>query len=161
MIVEAEEAAELLAAPPQSDEGRPGIERRLHQGGNVARSPGQRPHHGAPIPTACRVGPILVTSRIMGKDPETGVMPTDPESQAVLCFENLKRVLAAGGMDLGDVVKLTVYLVSDSYRTAVNKPWHEHYPDPEHRPTRDSLVMPLRGGNLIQIEAWAIAKELG
>jgi len=78
-------------------------------------------HHGAPIPTACRVGPILVTSRLMGKDPETGIMPTDPESQAVLCFENLKRVLAAGGMDLGDVVKLTVYLVSDSYRTAVNK----------------------------------------
>ena len=69
-------------------------------------------HHGSPIPTACRVGPILVTSRLMGKDPETGVMPTDPEAQAVLCFENLKRVLAAGGMDLGDVVKLTVYLVS-------------------------------------------------
>ncbi len=74
-------------------------------------------HHGAPIPTACRVGPILVTSRIMGKDPETGILPPDPDAQAVLCFENLKRVLAAGGMDLGDVVKLTVYLVSDSYRT--------------------------------------------
>ena len=118
-------------------------------------------HHGAPIPTACRVGPILVTSRIMGKDPETGHMPADPEAQAVLCFENLKRVLAAGGMDLGDVVKLTVYLVSDSYRTAVNKPWNEHFPDPKHRPTRDSLVMPLRGANLIQIEAWAVAKELG
>ena len=68
-------------------------------------------HHGAPIPTACRVGPILVTSRIMGKDPDTGQMPSDPESQAELCFANLKRVLKAGGMDLGDVVKLTVYLV--------------------------------------------------
>ena len=50
-------------------------------------------HHGAPIPTACRVGPILVTSRIMGKDPDTGQMPSDPESQAELCFANLKRVL--------------------------------------------------------------------
>ena len=118
-------------------------------------------HHGAPIPTACRVGPILVTSRIMGKDPDTGHMPSDPEAQAELCFKNLKRVLSAGGMDLGDVVKLTVYLVSDSYRTAVNKPWNEYYPDPAHRPTRDSLVMPLRGANLIQIEAWAVAKELG
>jgi 2-iminobutanoate/2-iminopropanoate deaminase len=118
-------------------------------------------HHGAPIPTACRVGPILVTSRIMGKDPDTGHMPSDPDSQAELCFKNLKRVLEAGGMDMGDVVKLTVYLVSDSYRTAVNKPWNDYYPDPAHRPTRDSLVMPLRGANLIQIEAWAIAKELG
>jgi len=79
----------------------------------------------------------------------------------VLCFRNLKRVLEAGGMDMGDVVKLTVYLVSDSYRTAVNKPWNEYFPDPRHRPTRDSLVMPLRGGNLIQIEAWAVDKKLG
>ena len=118
-------------------------------------------HHGAPIPTACRVGPILVTSRIMGKDPDTGQMPSDPEAQAELCFSNLKRVLKAGGMDLGDVVKLTVYLVSDSYRTAVNKPWNENFPDPAKRPTRDSLVMPLRGANLIQIEAWAVDKRLG
>ena len=118
-------------------------------------------HHGAPIPTACRVGPILVTSRIMGKDPETGHMPSDPDAQAELCFKNLKRVLAAGGMDLGDVVKITVYLVSDSYRTSVNKPWNEHFPDPAKRPTRDSLVMPLRGANLIQIEAWAVDKKLG
>jgi enamine deaminase RidA (YjgF/YER057c/UK114 family) len=72
----------------------------------------------------------------------------------------LKRVLAAGGMDLGDVVKITVYLVSDSYRGAVNKPWNEYYPDPMHRPTRDSLVMPLRGANLVQIEAWAVAKDI-
>jgi 2-iminobutanoate/2-iminopropanoate deaminase len=97
----------------------------------------------------------------MGKDPDTGHMPSDPESQAEMCFANLKRVLAAGGMDLGDVVKLTVYLVSDSYRTAVNKPWNEHFPDPAKRPTRDSLVMPLRGANLIQIEAWAVDKRLG
>ena len=43
---------------------------------------------------ACRVGPILVTSRIMGKDPDTGHMPSDPDAQAELCFKNLKRVLA-------------------------------------------------------------------
>ena len=118
-------------------------------------------HSGAPIPTACRVGPILVTSRIMGKNPETGEMPPDPEAQAALCFSNLERVLATAGMDMGDIVKLTVYLVDDSYRTAVNKPWHQYYPDPKHRPTRDSLVMPLRGGRLVQIEAWAIDKRLG
>ena len=118
-------------------------------------------HSGAPIPTACRVGPILVTSRIMGKNPETGEMPSDPDAQAALCFSNMKRVLDAAGMDWGDVVKLTVYLVDDAYRTSVNKPWHEIYPDPKHRPTRDSLVMPLRGGRLVQIEAWAIDKRLG
>ena len=130
----------------------------------------REPHHIAALEEIRRLGLELeitfnkgavMVSRIIGKDPETGVLPSDPDSQAVLCFQNLKRVLEAGGMDLGDVVKLTVYLVSDSYRSSVNKPWHEHFPDPEHRPTRDSLVMPLRGGNLIQIEAWAVAKELG
>ena len=117
-------------------------------------------HHGAPIPMGCRVGPILVTSRIMGKNPETGEMPPDADSQAVLCFQNLQLVLDAAGMDMGDIVKLTVYLVDDSYRTAVNKPWHQYFPDPAQRPTRDSLVMPLRGANLVQIEAMAVAKDI-
>ena len=87
-------------------------------------------------------------------------MPSDPESQAELCLSNLKRVLKAGGM-VSRSGEAHSYLVSDSYRTAVNKPWNDHFPDPAKRPTRDSLVMPLRGANLIQIEAWAVDKRLG
>lgn len=115
--------------------------------------------HTAPIPLGCRVGPILATSGIGGRDAATGRLPEDPDRQAFHAFENLKRVLQAGGMDLGDVVKLTVFVADDAHRNAINKYWNECYPDPHRRPARHTLVMPLRGGMLIQLEALAVAKE--
>jgi 2-iminobutanoate/2-iminopropanoate deaminase len=118
-------------------------------------------HAGVPIPNACRVGPILATSGVGGRDPNTGTMPADPETQAVNCFDNLRRTLEAGGMDMGDVVKITVFIADESYRSAVNAPWLAHFPDAAHRPARHSLVMPLRGGMLVQLEALAVAKSAG
>ena len=117
-------------------------------------------HGGAPIPAACRVGPILATSGVGGKDPATDTLPADVATQARNCFENLRRVLEAGGMSMGDVVKLTVFLADESHRAAVNEPWLRYYPDPHHRPARHALVMPLRAGMLVQLEALAVAKNL-
>lgn len=114
-------------------------------------------HQSAPIPLACRVGPILATSGIGGRNAETGEMPSDAETQAANCFENLKKVLAAGGLGMEHVVKVTVYVADEAYRSAVNTPWLRHYPDPQRRPARHALVMPLRGGMLVQIEALAVA----
>lgn len=116
-------------------------------------------HHNAPIPAACRVGPILATSAIAGRDQASGKLPPDADGQARHAFANLKRLLAEGGMDLGDVVKLTVFVTDDKFRDAINKYWIECYPDETRRPARHSLVGPLRGGLLLQIEALAVAKE--
>ena len=116
-------------------------------------------HGTAPIPAGCRVGPILATSGVGGVDRDTGKLPPDAETQAVNCFENLRRVLEAGGMDLGDVVKLTVFIADERHRAAVNGPWLAHYPDAQHRPARHALVMPLRAGMLVQLEALAVAKD--
>jgi 2-iminobutanoate/2-iminopropanoate deaminase len=115
--------------------------------------------HRVPIPLGCRVGPILATSGIGGRDPATGKLSTDPDGQAFQAFENLKRVLAAGGLDLGDVVKITVFVTDDGFRDAINKYWLQCYPDPACRPARHTLVMPLRGGMLLQLDALAVAKE--
>jgi 2-iminobutanoate/2-iminopropanoate deaminase len=115
--------------------------------------------HSVPIPLACRVGPILATSGIGGKDAETGKLPPEAGAQARHCFENLKAVLAKGGCDIGDVVKLTVYIADEAHREAIAKPWLECFPDPHKRPARHALVMPLRGGALIQLEALAVAKD--
>ena len=116
-------------------------------------------HGAAPIPMACRVGPILETAGIMGKNPDTGEMPQDAEQQAYLCFANLERVLKAAGMDMGDVVKISIVVVDDTYRSAINKPWNQFFPDPGRRPARRATVAPLRGGRLVQLEATAVAKE--
>lgn len=115
--------------------------------------------HNAPIPLACRVGPILATSGVGGKDPATGKLPADAEGQAFHCFDNLKKILAEGSCDLGDVVKITCFVTDDAHRNAINKYWNECYPDAHQRPARHTLVAPLRGGMLIQLEALAVAKE--
>lgn len=114
--------------------------------------------HGAPIPMGCRVGPILMTSGVGGRDRKTGKTPEDADGQARNAFDNLKAVLAAADLGLGDVVKITVYVVDDKYRNEINKYWEECYPDAHKRPARHTLVMPLRGV-LLQLEAFAVAKE--
>ena len=108
-------------------------------------------HASAPIPIGCRVGPVLATSGIGGKNPASGEMPPGAEAQATNCFENLRLVLVAGGLGLDDVVKVTVYVADEAHRAAVNAPWLKHFPDPARRPARHALVMPLRGGMLVQI----------
>ena len=114
--------------------------------------------HPASVPVACRIGPILATSAVLGKDPETGHLPDDAEAQARNAFINLKRVLAAAGMDVGDVVKLTIFVLDNKYRDVVYKYWNECYPDPQRMPARHTLLQPI-GVGLIQLEALAVAKD--
>ncbi len=114
--------------------------------------------HNAPIPMACRVGPILATSAIGGKDAATGKLPPEPAQQAFHCFENLKIVLAKAGMDLGDVVKVDVFVTDESLRDEINKVWIACYPDAHQRPARHAHTGPLRGGQSMQIVALAVAK---
>jgi 2-iminobutanoate/2-iminopropanoate deaminase len=113
--------------------------------------------HAAPIPVACRVGNILMTSAIGGRDLKTGKLPPDGDTQAKNAFESLKVILAKGGMGLGDVVKITCFVTDDNLREQINKYWSECFPDPHKRPARHTLVLPLRGGVLLQMDAFAVA----
>lgn len=115
--------------------------------------------HSAPIPLACRIGPILATSGIMGRDADTGRMPEDAPGQVANCFRNLGLVLAEADMDLGDVVRFTIYVKREEDRDAINPVWLDHYPDPARRPARHVQVMDLRGAVLVQLEVLAVAKE--
>lgn len=116
-------------------------------------------HSGAPIPLGARVGNILATGGVSGIDPATGkIAEGGADAQAKHAFQNMGNILKEGGMDWGDVVKLTVFLVDDAHRTAINKYWLEIYPDEHHRPARHSLVQNLRGGVLLQLEVLAVAK---
>ena len=95
---------------------------------------------------------------VSGRDQKTGKLAPDADGQARLAFENLKTILAAGGMGLGDVVKITMFLTDDSYRDAINKYWLECFPDAAKRPARHAITLPLRGGVLMQIDALAVAQ---
>jgi len=58
--------------------------------------------HGLLVPPGAS---LLVTSGQLGIAPDDTV-PDDVEAQAVLCFEAVKAILAEGGMDFSDVVRI-------------------------------------------------------
>lgn len=112
--------------------------------------------HKAPIPAAARVGNILCTSAVSGKDPVSGELPADIESQVRNTFANLKSVLVAGGASLDDVVKFSVTIKDNVVRDAINAEWNVAFPDPHDRPARHIVVADLQHGMQVQIEVIAV-----
>ncbi|MBP6900296.1 MAG: RidA family protein [Burkholderiaceae bacterium] len=111
--------------------------------------------HRAPIPLGARVGPLLCSSAIAGKDPSDGSLPADGATQVAHAFANLRALLAAGGGGPEHVVKLAVTLADDGLRNVVNAQWLACYPDADQRPARHIAVQPLGHGQQVQLEVLA------
>jgi 2-iminobutanoate/2-iminopropanoate deaminase len=84
-----------------------------------------------------------------------GSLPDDPMEQLAVVFDNVERNLEEAGMDLGDLVRLTFYLVgewdSDARRALVASRLGTH------RPCMTAIwVAALAGPTLrVEIDAWA------
>jgi 2-iminobutanoate/2-iminopropanoate deaminase len=122
--------------------------------------------HNAPIPLGARVGDLLCSSGISGKDAATGTLPADPLRQAALAFANLEALLKAGGATLGDVAKLTIYVkdtkdtqANNSLHDAINTEWQRCFPDPKDRPARHILTYELQHGMALQLECMALIRN--
>lgn len=116
-------------------------------------------HGGLPIPQACVVGNLLVSSGISPLDPDSHSVPDDVEEQVDLVFANARRVLDAAGGSPEDVVKITVFVRDKSIRPVVDKHWLEMFPDENSRPARHTLRIDLAGPLQIQLEITAVLEE--
>jgi len=67
--------------------------------------------HGVAVPAGAR---LVVTSGQLGVGPDD-IVPEDVEAQAVLCFENIKAILAEAGMTLADVVRFSAFVTDRAY----------------------------------------------
>lgn len=115
-------------------------------------------HGAAPIPAGARVGNMIFSSGIMGKDPATDKLPEDGPSQARFMFQNLQTLLKNGGATLEDVVRVSAYVKDNSQREALNAEWLKCFPDPHDRPARHTSVVDLAGGMLMQIEVVVVVQ---
>lgn len=113
-------------------------------------------HGKAPIPMGARVGNVIYSSAIMGRDPANDSLPGDASSQTRFAFENMQSMLEAGGASLDALVRMTVHVVDESVRGHVNQQWLKYFPDPHDRPARHVVVHDLPGGMLVQLEVVAI-----
>lgn len=117
-------------------------------------------HGTQPIPAACRINEIVMTGGIYGLDPETGTISDEIESQAALMFLQLDRILSGAGAGSADVIKMTFYVKNTEARAVINAHWLRVFPDPNSRPTRQTLIYEHLAGNiLVQCDAIAVISQ--
>lgn len=108
-----------------------------------------------PYPQALRVGPLVFVSGQGPLDPqENRPKGGSFDEQVRLTFHNVRAILAAAGLSLADVVKVTVYL-SDLARVPEFNAFYEAEM-PEPRPARTLVQAGLRN---IEVELDVIAAD--
>jgi 2-iminobutanoate/2-iminopropanoate deaminase len=112
--------------------------------------------HENPIPTAVKMGSFIFSSALPGFDPETQSTPDDPRQQVTLAFEQMRRVVEAGGGTLQDIAKVTVFLKDLTHRSMVNEEWLKMFPDAADRPVRHTMQHDLPQNYLVQLEFTAV-----
>lgn len=108
-----------------------------------------------PYSQAVRAGDFLFCSGQLGIDVGTGgLVGDDIESQTAQALKNLAEVLRAGGLDMSDVVKTTVFLADMDDFPLVNELYAARFGT--HKPARATVqVARLPLDALIEIECTA------
>lgn len=120
---------------------------------------------------AIRAGNLLYISGQGCRDPHTGiecgitiddagkVSSYDIEAQTHGCIANLKRVLHAAGLQLEDLIDMTVFLADMKDFAAYNKVYAQYFSfnEPPARTTIQAAALP--GRNFIEIKAIAFFRE--
>jgi enamine deaminase RidA (YjgF/YER057c/UK114 family) len=111
--------------------------------------------HQSPIPNASRIGNIIVSGLIRGADPATSKLAATLEQQCAFMFLHMRRAVESGGATVEDIIKVTVWM-KELTRQPVNDQWVKMFPDPESRPARQILEVPMEPGVLIQCDFMAV-----
>ena len=84
-----------------------------------------------PFSMAVRGGGLIYFSGQVAEDPATGeLIGGDVAQQTEQVLRNLVTALAAAGKDLGDVVRVGVYLTDMSQFAAMNEVYRRHFTEP-------------------------------
>jgi 2-iminobutanoate/2-iminopropanoate deaminase len=108
-----------------------------------------------PYSQATRANGLLFTAGQVGFDPSTGELVDGGISeQTERVLQNIRAILQAAGLDMGQVVKTTVFLVDMADFAAMNTVYAQAFGD--HRPARSTVaVAALPRGARVEIEAIA------
>ncbi len=115
--------------------------------------------HANPIPAASRIGNVVMSSVVTGRDPETRKFPETIEAQCANMFGHIRAIMEAAGGTPNDIIKMTVWLKDQSRREALNAEWMKMFPDPESMPARHALPHLGEGNALIMCEFTAVLES--
>ena len=112
--------------------------------------------HVNPVPAACRIGNILMSGVIDGRDPHSGKLPPTLAEQCAHMFGHVRNLVEEAGGSAQDIIKVTVWMPDPSDRAALNVEWLKLFADPGSRPARHTRYAQLPPGVLIQCDVMAV-----
>lgn len=113
--------------------------------------------HGPGRPAGSRIGNIVVSAALVGRDPATGEVPADPAAQMNELFLTMLRFLEAAEVTVDDVIRVNVTLAQAEYRELLNTEWAKYFNDEESLPTREATIAPLPGNTIARLDLMAVA----
>lgn len=113
--------------------------------------------HQNPIPNACRIGNLVISSVIGGTNPGTRDLPPEFEQQIANAFTHIRSTVEAAGGTVDDIIKVTFWVKDPaSQRQAINVEWLKMFPDEASRPARHTQHLPPDSKALIQCDFTAV-----
>jgi len=113
--------------------------------------------HANPIPGASRIGNIMMSSVISGRDPDGKTMPEDLAGQIVNVFTHIRAAVEAAGGTPDNILRITFYVKDPATgRAALNEEWVKMFPDENARPARHTLTLAASGPSLVTCEFTAV-----
>ena len=118
---------------------------------------GSRARHENPIPNACRIGNIVMSSVIGGSDLGKRELPPTLEQQVANVFNYIRHDIEAAGGTVDNIIKLTFWVHDPAtQRAALNTEWVKMFPDPASRPARHTQPLPPGSRALVQADFMAV-----
>lgn len=117
----------------------------------------QAPAAIGPYVQGVDLGSMIITSGQIPVDPKTGQVADDVVAQARQSLENVRAIIEAAGLKVGDIVKTTVFVKDLNDFAAVNAEYEKFFN--EHKATfpARSCVEVARLPKDVKIEIEAIA----
>jgi enamine deaminase RidA (YjgF/YER057c/UK114 family) len=112
--------------------------------------------HANPIPVASRVGSVLMSGVVTGRDARSGSMATSVDEQCAQMFRTVKDIVETAGGTTANILKMTIWLRDPGNRDALNQEWVKMFPDPESRPARHTFPLSGGGDALVQCDVTAV-----
>ena len=112
--------------------------------------------HANPIPNASRIGNIVMSGVLLGRDPATGKPAGTLEEQCALVFRHMRETVEAAGGTTDDIIKVSVWLRDPADRAVLNAEWTRMFPDPDSRPARHTQPAPADGPYHVQCDFTAV-----
>lgn len=109
-----------------------------------------------------RAGALVVTSGQLGLEMD-GTVPAGVTAQADLCFDNIRRILAAGGADFSHVMRFTAFVTRREDMAAYMAVRDRWCAGLAVKPASTLLIVTgfTRPEFLVEIEALALVHEAG